>query len=974
MTDQEPLYNSRLTRIYLEYLKVKYPDMNIERLLQHAGMTRWEVDDPAHWFNQRQVDRFHDILEQETGNPAISRDVGRFASSSEGIGLVKRYALGFMNPANIYALVGKIMPLMTRGAAITSRRLGPTRVEITATPHPGVQEKPYQCENRIGNFESVGLHFSKQYAHVDHPECYHRGDACCRYIISWETSPTLRWKRIRRISLGFDILAAALAVLYLVPLAALAIVLGLALKTAGIAIYGLRLENQELSRTVAAQGDAAQEHIDEVNTRYNNALLVQEVGRATATILNKRELVAAVLEIMRHRLGFDRGSILLADAEGEHLDFAGGYGFGPEYDATLRKVRFNLKKSASQGIFVRSFWDLKPLIVDDIDQLKQHFSNRSQALLKTVKARSLICVPIIYEKVPMGIIAVDNHASRRKLTQSDLNLMMGLASQLAVGINNAESFQKLQRSEERYRDIFENVSDFLYYHDLEGRIIETNRSFQRVSGYAPRELHRKSIREMMPAEHREAFDAYLSQIKRDGQFEGTLRLLKKDGSEFIVEYKNSLIFDHDTAVGVRGSARDVTERLMALKEKKGLEKQLEQAQKMKAIGTLAGGVAHDLNNILSGIVSYPDLLLMDLPPDSHLREPIRTIRDSGRKAAAIVQDLLTMARRGVTVTEVADLNTIVADYLASPEHAKIMSYHPEVVVECELVDTGLNIMGSPVHLAKTLMNLVSNAAEAMPDGGSLHIRTENRYVDIPVQGYDIIVEGDYAILEVSDTGVGISASDRKRIFEPFYTKKIMGRSGTGLGMSVVWATVKDHKGYIDVVSDIGHGTTFTLYFPVSRKMRTEETLPTSIESYMGRGESILVVDDVSEQREIASVLLRRLGYQVATAPSGEAALERVGANPPALVVLDMIMDPGMDGLETYQKLLAINPGQKAIIASGYSESEKVRAALRLGAGAYLKKPYLLEKIGRAVRDELDRPAADPRKSPAASRGEAPPAA
>ena len=965
MTEQDRLYNSRLTRIYLEYLKVNHPGLDVTPLLEHAGMTKWEVDDPAHWFTQEQVDRFHDVLERETANTAISRDAGRFASSSEGIGLVKRYALGFMNPANIYNLVGKIMPLMSRGVAISSRRLGPAKVEITATPHPGVEEKPYQCENRIGNFESVGRHFSNQYARVDHPECYHRGDGCCRYVISWEASPTLRWKRIRRYSLGLDILAAPLAGLFLAPATALPVVLGLVLKTAGIAIYGLHLENRELSRTVAAQGDAAQEHIDEINTRYSNALLVQEVGRATATILNKQDLVAAVIGIMRNRLGFDRGSILLADGEGAHLDFAGGYGFGPEYDDTLRKVRFNLKKPESKGIFVRSFWDLKPLIVDDIEELQQQFSSRSQALLKTIKARSLICVPIIYEKVPLGIIAVDNHESRRKLTQSDLNLMMGLASQLAVGINNAESFQKLQKSEERYRDIFENVSDFLYYHDLEGRIIETNRSFQRVSGYTPRELYRKSIRGMMPEEHRAEFDAYLSRIARDGQYEGTQRLLKKDGAEFVVEYKNSLIFDHGTAVGVRGSARDVTERLLAIKEKKGLEKQLEQAQKMKAIGTLAGGVAHDLNNILSGIVSYPDLLLMDLPPDSHLREPIRTIRDSGRKAAAIVQDLLTMARRGVTVTEVADLNTIVSDYLASPEHAKIMSYHPEVVVECELVDTGLNIMGSPVHLAKTLMNLVSNAAEAMPDGGSLHIRTENRYVDIPVQGYDIIVEGDYAILEVSDTGVGISASDRKRIFEPFYTKKIMGRSGTGLGMSVVWATVKDHKGYIDVASDVGAGTTFTLYFPASRRMRPEAALPTSIESYMGRGEAILVVDDVSEQREIASVLLRRLGYRVETAPGGEAALEMARANPPNLVVLDMIMDPGMDGLETYRKLLALNPRQKAIIASGYSESDKVRAALRIGAGAYLKKPYLLEKIGRAVRQELDRPAPASNAAPSA---------
>jgi CheY-like chemotaxis protein len=252
------------------------------------------------------------------------------------------------------------------------------------------------------------------------------------------------------------------------------------------------------------------------------------------------------------------------------------------------------------------------------------------------------------------------------------------------------------------------------------------------------------------------------------------------------------------------------------------------------------------------------------------------------------------------------------------------------------------------------MNLVSNAVEAMPEGGRISIRTENRYVDAPIRGYDIIEEGDYVVFEIADAGIGISKDDQKRIFEPFYTKKKMGRSGTGLGMAVVWATVKDHKGFIDVASGPGSGTVFTLYFPATREKMMAPADAVPIEAYMGRGERILVVDDVDEQREIASVMLRKLGYQVEAAPNGEAAVEVARAQQPDLVVLDMIMDPGMDGLETYQKLLEINARQKAIIASGFSESEKVRTALQIGVGAYLKKPYLLEQIGLAIRTELDR--------------------
>ena len=384
------------------------------------------------------------------------------------------------------------------------------------------------------------------------------------------------------------------------------------------------------------------------------------------------------------------------------------------------------------------------------------------------------------------------------------------------------------------------------------------------------------------------------------------------------------------------------------------EKQLKRAQKIEAIGTLAGGVAHDLNNILSGLVSYPELLLREITRESHLYKPLVTIQRSGEKAAAIVQDLLTLARRGVSVAEVVSLNRIVEDYLKSPEYQKTTSFHPHVSIQLDLYPALLNIIGSPIHLSKTLMNLVSNAVEAMPKGGQVQISTANRYIDTPLRGYDDIEEGDYVVVTVTDTGIGIAPNDLEHIFEPFYTKKVMGRSGTGLGMAVVWGTVKDHQGYIDVKSREGQGTVITLYFPATRQPLSREQDAVDIETCRGHGESILVIDDVAEQREIASEMLTTLGYTVETVDSGEAAIEYIKAHAIDLLVLDMIMDPGLDGLETYKNILAFKPGQKAIIASGFSETARVKAALELGAGAYIKKPYLINVIGAAVRAELDR--------------------
>ena len=332
------------------------------------------------------------------------------------------------------------------------------------------------------------------------------------------------------------------------------------------------------------------------------------------------------------------------------------------------------------------------------------------------------------------------------------------------------------------------------------------------------------------------------------------------------------------------------------------------------------------------------------------------IMKGGERAAAIVQDLLTLARRGVHTEKVINMNDIVTDFQKSPESLKMLSYYPNVEIKTNLEKGLLNIMGSPVHLSKTLFNLVCNAEESMPDmrGGLVTITTSNRYLDKPIQGYDTIKEGDYVVLSVSDTGEGIPVADMKRIFEPFYTKKVMGRSGTGLGLSVVWGTVKDHNGYINVQSEEGKGTTLTLYFPVTRKEISVDQAAVSMLDYIGKGESILVIDDIQGQRDLACEMLKKLNYNVTSVSCGEEAVEYLQRGHADIIVLDMIMDPGIDGLDTYRKILEIHPGQKAVIVSGFSETDRVNQARELGAGAYIKKPYVLEILGMAIRKELDR--------------------
>jgi len=404
----------------------------------------------------------------------------------------------------------------------------------------------------------------------------------------------------------------------------------------------------------------------------------------------------------------------------------------------------------------------------------------------------------------------------------------------------------------------------------------------------------------------------------------------------------------------RGEAIAAIECIRDITEHKKMEARLHRGEKMEALGTLAGGVAHDLNNVLGVLVGYSELLMAKLPENSSLTKYARHILQSSEKGAAIIQDLLTLARRGVSVSEVVNLNNVIADYLESPEYEKLKSYHGDVLVRKELAADLFNIKGSPVHLGKTIMNLVSNAVEAISDLGTVTIRTENRYVDYAISGYDDVQEGNYVILSVADTGGGIPKKDVGKIFEPFYTKKIMGRSGTGLGLAVVWGTVKDHRGYIEVKSEEGAGSTFTLYFPVTREELIREGKKTDAALYMGRGESILVVDDMEFQRELAANLLGNLNYNIHVVSSGEEAVAYLRNHRADLLLLDMIMDPGIDGLETFRRIREIEPNQKAIIVSGFAETERVRLAQELGAGEYVRKPYNLEKIGLAIRKELDR--------------------
>ncbi|WP_163338559.1 CHASE2 domain-containing protein [Desulfopila sp. IMCC35008] len=400
--------------------------------------------------------------------------------------------------------------------------------------------------------------------------------------------------------------------------------------------------------------------------------------------------------------------------------------------------------------------------------------------------------------------------------------------------------------------------------------------------------------------------------------------------------------------GTQGIIRDINEH-------KQLEVQLMKAQKLEVMGNLAARVAHDLNNILSGLVSYPDLLLHEMEPDDPMYRKIAVIRKSGKKAANIVQDLLTLARRSAQMLEVCDVAAIITDYLESIEFQQVKAKNDHVQVVTNLQDGLMKVKGSEVHLSKAIMNIVNNSVEAMVGGGQgeLAISASDIYLDTEHEGYERIPKGEYVCVTVRDTGVGIDPMDLQRVFEPFYTKKSHEVSGTGLGMSIIWATVKDHSGYIDIESTKGEGTTFSMYLPATREKSVVHGKHRQIDDFSGT-ETVLVVDDAADQLDIARTTLQKLGYVVLTAESGEQAVRVMEQHPVDLVLLDMVMPGGLGGLATFREIASKYPNQKGVVTSGFFDPDSQEKLRELGVDSFLEKPYTVAKLGLAIRQELDR--------------------
>ena len=435
--NQERPYNSRMFDTYLKLLAAKYTHINGNLLLRDVGIEPYEVADQGRWFTTDQINRFHTAVVDATENPRIAREAGRYNASPETLGAMRQFILSQLSPANAFAAGNKLSELLTKSVDLTSRTLTPNSVEITVTPRNGTGEEIFHCEHRIGFFEAIVTIFDYSLPVIEHEECLFQGGKACRYTIRWKRKTVGKLKTTRDVYT-----AGATAINLAWALANSPASLSTLLPSSLAGLFGLNwwLENsrkQSLEHTLGQLRDSMEQLNEQINLNYRNSHLSRVIGEVITSQNNIEDVIEAVIQALEKMLEYDRGLILLANKNIQRLEIRGAFGYTSEHMSMLETTSFRLDNPTSQGPFIVSYREKKPLLINDINHLSNQITMKSRLFIETLGTQSFVTVPIMLDYESIGILAVDNHQRKKPLVNSDVNLLMGIAPTIGVSFRNA---------------------------------------------------------------------------------------------------------------------------------------------------------------------------------------------------------------------------------------------------------------------------------------------------------------------------------------------------------------------------------------------------------------------------------------------------------------------------------------------------------------------------------------------------------
>jgi len=901
-------YHSCLnTRAVIEFFQEKDPSQ-VPKLFEGLGPEIDTLDNPLeflmeinNWVSSDVVIKMFDNARKITNDDEISFKIGFESVARRKLGYVQRIVMfAYKNPRRTLKKAQAINDKFNKNKVIEIVETKRDRATIRLHWLKHVPSSIDFCLYNKGIYAGIPTIWNLPPAEVEETKCFFRGDEYCEYHLVWKRKSFFK----------------ELLLWMLVPWRLLT-----------STIEELERDKELLKKKF----DEVHRLNIQLKEKIDHLMCLQETTTAVLSVLDLEELLQATLRLLLNFAKLDRAGIFLLDDKGRVLELQYAVGIEAELFSKLRGYKIPISKV--DNIIARVAMNGIPVVVHDVEHSKL---NKANLLLQHFKPKVFILAPLTVRGKVIGVILADRLDPKAIITEADKEFVVSFANQIAIALENAILYKKLSISERKYRELVENAHEGIWIIDENGGIRFVNRRMREILEHA--DLEGRNISEVFAQDNTKILIEALFQNLKGNSVQKELEFAVKDRGQVSVIMSSVPLVEKDQFLGAFAMFTDIT-------EKKKMERQLLQKQKMEAIGTLAGGIAHNFNNILMNIMGLTGLAQTEVGGAHPVHQELKHIEQEVSKGAELTKQLLSYARGSQFEPKPTDINTIInnaADLFCRTRKDICIVKNLTPQLPPVEVDEG--------QIEQVLMNLFVNAWQAMFEQGELGLATEEVYLGeryCKIHGQQ---PGHYVHIALRDSGEGMDAETKARIFEPFFTTREVGQ-GAGLGLATSYAIVKNHKGIIEVESEKGKGTTFHIYLPVTKKpIVTEEVA--HLQYVKGTG-TILLVDDEEMIRTVGTKILERLGYKILPAESGQRAISiyRDGKDEIDLVILDMIM-PGMGGRETYKMLKQINPGVKVLISSGYGLEEE-GPMIEDDNLDFIQKPYRIEALSQKIADMLN---------------------